>query len=269
MAKTLRPIRPNAGVRVMYGKDITRLLKAMSKDLEDIIFRTYSKQERKFLPQVAQDAAPVPALTSEISKAMKRWMRRWDIAAQRIAENFVKSIDKHSLKALESELKRAGFTVKLDKSFRSNTMIQALIKANVALIKSIPEQYQTDLYGIVMRGITDGVGAQDIKKEIHERYVKSEKRALFIARDQTNKATETIKRERDMELGITRAIWIHVPGLKTSRASHKKMNGKEFILAEGCYDEAEKRKVHTGELPGCQCTYKVIVDEFGDDWDKK
>lgn len=56
----------------MYGKDITRLLKAMSKDLEDVIFRTYSKQEHKFLPQVAQDAAPVPALTSEISKAMKR-----------------------------------------------------------------------------------------------------------------------------------------------------------------------------------------------------
>ena len=48
MAKTLRPIRPNAGVRVMYGKDITRLLKAMSKDLEDVIFRAYSKQEHKF-----------------------------------------------------------------------------------------------------------------------------------------------------------------------------------------------------------------------------
>lgn len=271
----LKPVRPNAGIRIAYAGELTKMLKAMNSDIKNLVKYAYEKQEKAFIDvepenpivELAQDAAsanPVDIITKVIRNGMRKWMRRWDAAAERIARDFVSKVDKHSLKSMQSQLKRAGFTVKFDKTQLGESVIEALVQANVALIKSIPEQYHTDVTGIVMRGVTDGTGAFEIGQEIDKRYAVSKRRAMFIARDQTNKATESIKRQRDTDLGIRKGRWIHVPGLKTSRHTHKKMNGKEFLLNRGLYDSDVKRYVLCGELPGCQCTYAAIVPEFGE-----
>lgn len=75
---------------------------------------------------------------------------------------------------------------------------------------------------------------------------------------------EAIQWVQDKELGITEGIWVHVPGKKTSRHTHQLMNGKKFVITEGLYDSDVKRKVLCGELPGCQCTYRAVIPEFGD-----
>ncbi|WP_304679743.1 hypothetical protein [uncultured Desulfovibrio sp.] len=55
-----------------------------------------------------------------------------------------------------------------------------------------------------------------------------------------------------------------MPGKYTSRATHRAMHGKPFLLSEGLYDSAVGRKVLPGELVACQCEYRAFVPEFGD-----
>ena len=100
--------------------------------------------------------------------------------------------------------------------------------------------------------------------ELEKRYGVTRRRADLIARDQANKATEAIKRVEGQHLGVKVGIWVHIPGTKTSRATHKAMNGKPFLLSEGMYDSAVGRKVLPGELVACACTYRDFVPEFGD-----
>ena len=115
-----------------------------------------------------------------------------------------------------------------------------------------------------MRSVTAGRDVGYLTDELHKRYAVTRRRAAFIARDQANKATEAIKRVEGEKLGVRVGIWVHIPGKYTSRATHRAMNGKPFLISEGMYDPAVKRKVQCGELPGCQCTYRSFIPEFGD-----
>ena len=166
---------------------------------------------------------------------------------------------------MRQALKDAGFTVKMKASTRAmNDVERALLLENYNIIKSIPQQYITEVTGLVMRSASTGRDVEFLADELHKRYEITRRRAEFIARDQSNKATEALKRVQDKELGITEGIWVHVPGKKTSRHTHQLMNGKKFVITEGLYDSDVKRKVLCGELPGCQCTYRAVIPEFGD-----
>lgn len=76
---------------------------------------------------------------------------------------------------------------------------------------------------------------------------------------------EQAKLAESKRLGVKVGIWVHLPGRKTSRATHMAMNGKPFLLSEGMYDSAVGRKVLPGQEPGCHCTYRNFMPEFGDE----
>ena len=78
------------------------------------------------------------------------------------------------------------------------------------------------------------------------------------------RAKEQAKLAESKRLGVKVGIWVHLPGRKTSRATHMAMNGKPFLLSEGLYDSAVGRKVLPSQEPGCHCTYRDFVPEFGD-----
>jgi uncharacterized protein with gpF-like domain len=258
--KTLPAIHPNPGLRQRYAKELTQLLRAMSKDFMRNIERVYRKHEA----QIAMDAAPVAELQTLINTLMKRWSRRWDKAAERVATWFVESVRKQTGYSLDKALRDAGFTFKRSDAVVTD-VVAALIQENVNLIKSIPQQYHTDITGIVMRAVSTGEDVKYISQQLTKRYNVEENRAKLIARDQTNKATQAITQSRDRDLGVTEGIWVHLPGLKTSRKTHKAMNNKTFKLAEGMYDSSVKRKVKPAELPYCQCIYRAVIPEFLDD----
>ena len=72
---------------------------------------------------------------------------------------------------------------------------RALFEENVNLIKSIPQHYFTEVTGLVQRSASMGRDVEFLADELHKRYEITRRRAEFIARDQSNKATEAIKRE--------------------------------------------------------------------------
>ena len=116
----------------------------------------------------------------------------------------------------------------------------------------------------MQRSIIQGRDVASLRDELQGRFGVTRNRAKLIARDQSNKAFQAIKRAENQQLGIKEGIWVHVPGTKSSRKTHMRMNGKRFKLNEGLYDSDVKRKVLPGELVACNCVYRAVIPEFGD-----
>lgn len=263
MAKLLRPIHANAGINAWYRKRLIKELDAMQRSIAASLLTVYRRRES----EIVGDASPTMDIVKRFRENVRRWMKRWDTLSEWLSERFVGKAEKTTTGTLKEAFKAAGFTVKFNASKSLNTVTRALIEENVNLIKSIPQKYLTEVEGIVLRGVSNGRDVGFIAQELGKRYEITKRRAKMIARDQTDKAFQTIQRTRDAEIGVTEGIWVHLPGRYTSRKTHIAMNGKRFKLSgpdAGLYDSDVGHNVVPGECVNCRCVYRAIVPEFGD-----
>ena len=114
----------------------------------------------------------------------------------------------------------------------------------------------------IMRSVRSGRQVKELREGIENEVKPTRQRAALSAKDQTNKAMESLSRVRMYENGITEAVWIHSARVRDPRHSHVAMHGKIFVLAEGMYDPAYGGMVQPGELVGCQCTKAPVVPGF-------
>ena len=140
--------------------------------------------------------------------------------------------------------------------------MRATISENVNLIKSIPQEYFTDIEGAVMRSVQVGRDLGSLAKELEEHYGVSKRRAALIARDQNNKCTAAIDRSRKIELELYDNIWLHSHAGKTPRPTHVAMDGKHFDIRKGMWDSAVGKYVWPGTEVGCRCLSKAVVKGF-------
>lgn len=268
--RALRSTKPNAGVRDAYAKKLRELVNALSAEVASAIKEAYGEDA----PLIAQDARrklPSEKLVDLMEKIRGRWAKRLEEEAPTIGRWFAGKVHSSVSRQKRSAVKDAGlpaaFSVNFDKGRVSDDVFNGIVQENTRLIKSIASSYLDDVEGIVMRSVTTGRDIKGLSSELSARYGVTKRRADFIARDQNNKATEALARAQDKAAGVTKGVWIHVPGKYSSRESHLKMNNKEFDLSKGLYDSEAKTWVLPGELPGCQCSYRPLFSK--DLWQKK
>lgn len=253
----LRPVHPNAGIEAEYRRKLLKLVDEMNRSVLYWLKAAY----RANPPELAQDETPAIALRNALRKMTRQWQRNFDQAADDLARWFAQSAGSRSTAALRSILKRGGWTVEFKLTPAVRDILQATVAENVSLIKSIPAQYLTQVEGAVMRSVTAGRDLASLTEELESQHGITRRRAAFIARSQNNMATAAITRARQVDLGITEAIWMHSGGGKHPRPSHLKA-GREhtrYPVAEGWYDPAVKKRIWPGELPNCRCVARAVV----------
>lgn len=253
MTKTCRPIHANRSIERRYKLKLTQLIDDMSASVEYWLRAEY----RKAPPRMAQDATPSQQIAKTLRELAERWIAKFDDYAPRIAQAYLASMFKASDSAFRMALKDAGWAVEFKMTPTVRDAFQASLAENVGLIKSIPEQYLTQVEGVVMRSYSAGRDLETMVKDLRELYPKAAHRAELIARDQSNKANATINRARQMELGITEAIWMHSHAGKTPRPDHVAANGKRYKIAEGCLISGEY--ILPGEEINCRCTSRAVL----------
>lgn len=257
--KTLAPVRPNCGIEIEYRRKLEALVAEMHRSIEFWISAAYRANE----PLIAQDdAMPASALRAAMRKLGLRWQRRFDAAAPLLAEYFATAAAKRSDATLRSILKRGGWSVEFRMTPAARDIIQATVNQNVALIKSISSQHFTQIEGLVMRSVQSGRDLGQLTKDMQEQFGVTHRRAAFIARSQNNMATASLTRARQIEVGITTAIWLHSSGGKTPRKSHVAFSGEKFDVAKGWFDPDAKVWTWPGILPGCRCVSRAVVPGF-------
>lgn len=258
LAPVLVPaIWPNAALEAWYRRKLREMIDAVHASMALHVCAAYKRQPST-LGFAADNSSSV-----ELMHTLERWSRHWrhrldDMAAE-IASAFARRSFARTQFSMMDALKRAGFTVRFKPTRKSIEAYRAVLAENVNLIKSVPQQYLTDVQTQVWQSVMKGSDLTTLSRGLRESYGVSTRRAALISRDQSAKAKAVIERVRRQELGITHAIWRHSHAGKTPRPTHVKMDGKRFKIADGMYDADEGKRVHPGELINCRCTSRSIL----------
>ena len=250
---SLNPTRPNAGLRVAYQRRLEALVDEMHASLEYWLRSAYRRE-------MAVDASAAVELRRAMARLGRRWTRRFDRLAPKLARYFAEGSSKLSDAKFKQEMRAAGFTVRFKATASQNEAFQATISEQVNLIKSIAQEHLADVESILNRSVLAGRDLGSMAKALETTYGVTKRRAAFIARDQNNKATAVFTRVRQQELGITEAIWLHSAAGKTPRASHVAFSGQRYNIAEGALLDGVR--TWPGVEINCRCVSKPIIPGF-------
>jgi SPP1 gp7 family putative phage head morphogenesis protein len=221
-------------------------------------------------PELASDATPTKQLERLLEKWGQQWIKRFDLAAQKISLDFAAKNQNATQTAMQASLKKAGFTVPFKPTRASIEAYKAVAAEQVGLIKSIAQKYHTDVQTQVWQSVKRGADLRTLSQQLEKNYGVTRRRAALIARDQNAKAKATIEAVRHQEIGIRQAIWMHSKAGKEPRPTHVAMNNKLYDLNKGMWDSDEQKYIHPGELINCRCTMRPYIPGFEGampDWD--
>jgi len=256
--KLLTPVRPNVGVELAYRRKLERLIDEMSASVIYWVSAAYKKNE----PAMAQDAIPADYLRRLMKKLARRWMSRFDDAANELAEYFAKAASERSDAALKAILKRAGVSIEFKMTPAQRDILSATVNQNVSLIKSISGNYLAQVDGSVMRSVQTGRDLASLTKDLREHHGVSKRKAAMISRDQNNKATSAMNRARQIELGIKEAVWLHSAGGKEPRPKHVAFSGKRYDVVKGAPIGDKEEYVFPGQEINCRCVCKSVLPDL-------
>ena len=278
--KTCRAVHANRGIEAKYRKALQKLIAEMHGSVEYWLTAAYRKDPPRMaaLVEMAQDAGvierkkrevegrraawlskygPTKRVKRVLDELRERWITKFDEYAPKLAEAYLQGMFKSTDSAFRQALKEAGWAVDFKMTPAMRDAFQASLAENVGLIKSIPEKYLQQVEGVVMRSYSAGRDLATMVKDLKQLYPAASHRAELIARDQSNKANAVVNRARQMELGITEAIWQHSHAGKNPRPDHVAANGKRYKIAEGCKISGEF--IQPGEEINCRCTCRAVL----------
>lgn len=277
--KQLPVIGPALTAEQLYRRRLDTAIRAMAKSVE---YWTQSKYRQALEanraagtiadPERAADASPFEdsrALFNQLTSLRKRWEKHFADMAKKLALDVVEAAYKANKAAWQSNVKREGFDVPMQLTASQRTVLNVKVQDNVALIRSIPQQYFTKIEGDVSRGFLAGRDLESIASELRATGETTTKRAALIARDQSNKLTAQMNSARQRELGISYAYWKHSTVDKDPRVNHLKASREKWI-----FDTQVGIDFGTGfVLPGveiyCGCGSRSIIpgldEELGPD----
>ena len=240
MKVKLNEVKPNVGNDRAYLKELRTMLRRIKEDIND----AKTDDVRQF--------------GNRIDYLLEQWSKRLDRLGYTISKRFINRNRATFDKRFMQELRKAGFTVNFQLSPNIEDILEASVKENVGLIKSIGVDYLERVQQQVWSGVASGYDLGQIAKDLSKAYGISDRRAKNIARDQGAKAHAVIERERRKEAGITQAVWLHSHAGKVPRPSHVKANGKVFDIEKGLYLDG------VWTLPGvqinCKCGSMAVID---------
>lgn len=265
----LPAIQPNAGVEAAYRKRLVQEVDLMARSVLYWTRAAWRKDDPTMamlrVVDGAEDAAPIRALRAAMRKMGDHWRKRFDALAPELAKVFADGATKATDKAFTAALSKAGFAVQFKLTDAARESYQAVIQENIALIKSIPEQYLGKVEGDVWRAVAGGFDLEKLTQTLQANYGVTQRRAAFIAEDQASKAKATIEQARRIELGITEAIWQHSRAGQEPRQSHVAADGKKFNVLQGMKIDGDL--ILPGQLPRCRCSSRSIIPGLEDDDD--
>lgn len=184
---------------IQYNQVLQRVVSAVKKDIDAQILPAISSQQSEYV----QDAWGVD-IQKVIDALLVKWTSRgFRRLADRLASNFIRT----TLGAIDRQQKRSfGIDVLQDSPKIRATMEAAAIQ-NANLIKSIPEQYLNNVANSVFANMRVGLLPREVAKQVEGEYGVTQRRARFIARDQTAKVNGELSKQRQIDAGYVYFKW--------------------------------------------------------------
>jgi SPP1 gp7 family putative phage head morphogenesis protein len=253
----------NASTRDKYVKALTSLVKQMTSQTIREVRRFFETHSATDSAMDANPASQARILTNQLTAKFESLFGR---KAKELATRMANASAANSKSALHTSLKElsGGLSLKTDIfNQQLKTIMTATVAENVALIKSIPAEYMTNVSGDILRSLTTGQGMAEVIPALEQYEGVTLRRAKNIAIDQTRKAYNNINRARMQSIGVEQFEWVHSGGGQKPRELHIEMSGNIYS-----FDDLPVIDERTGEtgIPGqainCGCTMVPVID-FG------
>lgn len=251
----------NAAVQARYADALAKLVKQMSAQTIREIRKLFESTGALDHAMDADLGSQARIITNKLTAKFESLFGR---QAKDLAQRMAAASDKTSRKALGISLKQmsGGLTLKTDLMTKElKTVVTATVAENVALIKSIPTQYMTQIKGDIFRAITTGQGLADIVPALQEYEGVTLRRARNIALDQTRKAYNNINKGRMQAIGVKKFEWVHSGGGQKPRELHIEMDGNVYSFDDlPVIDERTGERGIPGQAINCRCTMVPVID---------
>ncbi|MCK9005506.1 phage minor head protein [Haemophilus influenzae] len=178
--------------------------------------------------------------------------------AENIANGFVGRGDAQNHAEVSTNLKNQtgiDLSAYLRNSPNIAERVNTLTAGNIQLIKSIRSQYLDKVQNAVMQAMVRGSLNKDLAAQIKDLGKTTEKRAMFIARDQSSKLNAALTQARHEEVGIKKYMWSTSLDERV-RDSHADKEGQIFEYANPPADTG-----HPGHDFNCRCVQIPVFDE--------
>ena len=250
--KKARPV----GVAASDVVAVSRLLRGLVRDVTDAVRETLVPVLRRREPEYLADMDFADEIAIVLERIRVEHAALSEQRARLLAERMTKTVDRRNRDRFIASI---GDAVGVDvaavvASGGLSPALKAKTAQNVGLIKTIPEQYFAQIQTLVFESVVQGrTPARDLIRELRDLGAKNDRRARFIARDQTAKLNAALNRERNQALGIEEYVW------RTSldervRPSHEVKHNKTFR-----WDEPPRDTGHPGEDFQCRCVARPII----------
>lgn len=259
------PLNNPSTVEARYYAKLDRLITLMCDDVEKRLRRFFKEPHaEEYFAEDASISSQARILTNLLTRQFNSLFAS---DAPALADQFADQVDTASTSALHASLKQMSGGLSLKTSNLAGQLtdvLQASTTENVALIKSISQQYLSGVQQAVMRSITTGNGMQDLIPFLEKHKGITKRRARIIASDQTRKAYSNLNKGRMEKLGLKKFEWLHTGGSNHPRKLHQSYNGEIFS-----FDDLPVIDENTGEhgIPGqainCRCRMVPVLD-FGE-----
>lgn len=250
MEITLNSIAPSASLIKWYREQMKNMMDEMRSDIISDVVKPYRAD-------IAMDGI-IDWIGHVIDSLISRWQDKLEIMPKDIAKALVDKSKTHYDKRLFGQLKKRGFTVNPRYTPDIEEQAKIALEENVALIKSIGNEYLDKVRSAVWRSVKGGYDLESLIKQLKQIDGVTDRRAKNIAKDQCAKLNQAFENARAKELGITEAIWLHSGASKEPRVSHKKANGTRYKIDEGCYIDNEF--IQPAFKINCRCRARLLIN---------
>lgn len=255
--KKIAPLGRRLVDQLMFQRDLAKLVKRLRDKTRERLFDLLERLESQFMRDVAGSWGD--DIQAAFSGLRQEFSDLDDWANQR-SRMMAEGVDKAHERRFFAKLKKiAGVDLAgvIDRE-RLDAVLQAKVRENVNLIKSIPEEYFVKLETMVYENAVQGrTTAKSLQSQIGELWDITDNRAKFIARDQTAKLNSAINTERNIAAGIVEYEWRATGGESgdgRTRENHRKKHGKIYR-----FDKPPADTGHPGEDFQCRCTARSII----------
>lgn len=183
-----------------------------------------------------------------------------DDRIEKFVKTKYKTADKKARQALYQQIEDTiGISTKdLIATEAMTATTNALMLETSQWVKKLRDDTLEAYTATTLRGMTLGMGIDDLLAELDQSAGQSRRRAQLTARQQVSNYMSVTGKIRAQNLGVTVGVW-ETSRDEAVRASHRARNGKEFNLSKGLYSAKDGKHLLPGVDHNCRCVtlYKI------------
>ena len=244
---------------VAYNAALQRMVKLIKADIDAELLPVI----KSIASEYTRDASYFDRISAVIDRIRLKWSSDvFKALADQVATQFIRNANTVNRERFNRSMKSVGMDVYGDSPGLA-TYLDVAVSDNVLLIKSIPSQYLDQVQSIVAANMRAGNRPSAIVSALVDQFGVTQRRAAFIARDQTAKANADLAERRQRNVGFDYFQWLDSDDERV-RQRHKELAEKVTEYGLGIYRWDDPPLSDNGEpiTPGrdfgCRCTARPV-----------